>query len=538
MSRFWLLLTACSFFAAVAGVPASAGWSITYLHPDGATESQALGVSYRQQVGYAVFSGVKPCALLWTGSADSYWNLNPAGATASVASGVSGSQQVGVATIGSYDHAALWTGTADSWVDLHPSGARSSGAYGVSDGQQAGYAYFTSSPWYRAALWTGTANSYINRLSGATASGISGQQQVGRIIGNSHAGLWIGAAGDWIDLNPAGATESEAYGVSGDQQVGAACVGGSNHAGLWTGTALSWADLNPVGATSSRACGVHGGVQVGEAMLGGSNHAALWYGTATGFVDLGEMLPAGAYTSSSAGGIYTSGGSMWIVGYAVNATTGKANAVMWTYTPPGMSVGAAKRFPPATRVHVINATVTATDTESGSVFVESSDRAAGIKLVTEETLSVGQKVEFKGTVDRIDGEYQVRDVEFTSISPGMPLSPVCMTTATMANDRTGSLSYEGINTTGMLVRFTGEVRGVSSAQHFIYVDDGACREDGVAMVPGVRVHVPGGVTLPAQGSHVVVTGISRVGKFTMTGWPDLYVPSVWVRDANDLQALP
>ena len=92
------------------------------------------------------------------GGARAQWtvtNLHPAGATSSHALGVSGGQQVGDVTIDSALHASLWRGTAASWVDLHPPGAASSQARAVDGGQQVGSASIGGPS--HAGVWSGTA---------------------------------------------------------------------------------------------------------------------------------------------------------------------------------------------------------------------------------------------------------------------------------------------------------------------------------------------------------------------------------------------
>ena len=160
----------------------------------------------------------------------------------------------------------------------------------------------------------------------SVASGISGGQQVGTAnfgdgYGIPHAGLWSGTAESWVDLAPAGAYGSYASGVSGGQQVGHAWFGGNLHAGLWSGTAASWVDLNPAGSTYSEGVDISGGQQVGRASIGGdSMHASLWSGTAASWVDLN---PAGL-TGSSAWGV--SGGQQ--VGQAT--VGGWSHAGLWS----------------------------------------------------------------------------------------------------------------------------------------------------------------------------------------------------------------
>jgi len=65
---------------------------------------------------------------------------------------------------------------------------------------------------------------------------------------------------------------------------------------------------------------------------------------------------------------------------------------------------------------------------------------------------------------------------------------------------------EGMNNIGLLVKIQGRV--VKRLADGFYLDDGSGRDDGDRAVPGVRVLVPAGVTIPEEQSYVVVTGIS------------------------------
>ena len=326
MNRFLLFCVACLLLAAAPHGPASAGWTVTNLHPAGARYSWAYDVSGGQQVGHAGVGGTIH-ASLWSGTAESWVDLHPAGTSYSAAYGISGGQQVGNAHWGSWGHASLWSGTAASWVDLNPAGALYSSAKGVSGGQQVGYAYVG---YNHASLWSGTAESWVDlNPTGAGwsyAYGVSGGQQVGfaEVGGVAHASLWSGTAESWVDLNPAGASLSDAYGVSGGQQVGSA----DGHASLWSGTAESWVDLHPAGAVASQAWGVSGGRQVGQANVGGEDHASLWSGTAESWVDLHALLPAG-YHDSEARGLFTSGVDTWVAGFAYNTSLDREEAFLW-----------------------------------------------------------------------------------------------------------------------------------------------------------------------------------------------------------------
>ena len=147
------------------------------------------------------------------------------------------------------------------------------------------------------------------------------------------ASLWSGTAASWVDLNPAGSTQSSAYAVSGGQQAGLATVGGAFHASLWSGTAASWVDLNPAGSTQSYAFGVSGGQQAGSALVGGVYRASLWSGTAVSWEDLSAFLPAG-FTSSFAQGISSDGINTYVTGYGFNSLTGRNEALLWTQPIP------------------------------------------------------------------------------------------------------------------------------------------------------------------------------------------------------------
>lgn len=111
-----------------------------------------------------------------------------------------------------------------------------------------------------------------------------------------------------------------------------------------------------------------------------------------------------------------------------------------------------------------------------------------------------------------------------------------------------TLNYIGMNTTGLLVRVAGKVTGVISSQRLIYVDDGLNYKDGVGPVLGIRTHIAVGVSLPSANKKVIITGVVRVEQITLTTWGNVngdwypagtvvYVPSIWVRDANDIRVL-
>ncbi len=177
------------------------------------------------------------------------------------------------------------------------------------------------------------------------AYGGDGVQQAGYAVsgGVQRASLWTGTAASWVDLNPPGATQSFINAANGGQQAGTANIGGAIHASLWTGTAASRVDLHPpVSSFESEAFGVKGGYQVGTVDLNGALHASLWNGTAASWVDLYPLV--GAWDDSRAIGV--GGGQQ--VGW-VSYTFDVLHASLWSGTagswvdlsPAGSSESAA-----------------------------------------------------------------------------------------------------------------------------------------------------------------------------------------------------
>jgi hypothetical protein len=341
VSRIFVPSLAAAALLAVAASTAHAGWTVTNLHPAGATWSEATGAHGDHQVGRAHNGTWR--ASLWRGTAESWVSLRPVGATESVSNGAFGHVQVGSAQFGGAWRAGRWTGSAASWVNLHPPEATESIALGVSGDVQAGHVIIGGVR--RAGMWSGTAASFVDlHPAGATESmafATSAGRQVGiaDIGGTWRASLWRGTAASWVDLHPAGASSSEARGASGARQVGSADIGGATRAGMWRGTAASWVDLHPAGAVWSEARGISGGVQVGRAQIGGMQRASLWRDTAASWVDLHALLPGGpgAWGESRADGVWTDGITIRVVGRGIHRARPRWEALLWTWAPPRVS---------------------------------------------------------------------------------------------------------------------------------------------------------------------------------------------------------
>jgi hypothetical protein len=330
---------------ALAASTASAQWTVTNLHPAGASESYGYAIGPApagiQEGGYATISN-SPHAALWSGAAASFVDLNPSLASNSAVYGVSAGQQAGIATVSNVQLATRWSGTAASSQFL--SVLESSTAYCISNGMTGGY--FVSGSSNIACHWVGTTRTTDN--GGSVVLGVDSPNRVGSVrtgsfpLFGSNAVMWSGASTSATSLHPAGAANSSATSISGNQQGGRVSFTtfGPNHAALWTGSAASFVDLHPSQATASECLAVSNGVQVGDVMMVDPNdpnmntisRASLWTGTAASWVNLHAQLPANFHTSTATG-VYHSGTITYIVGYGFNTTTNRNEALLWSNQP-------------------------------------------------------------------------------------------------------------------------------------------------------------------------------------------------------------
>ena len=293
------------------GVPAGSDFAgATFISPFSAGPGgQIVGGADNAGVGTGA------TAMIWSTTTPSGTSL----ATDQYAVGTNGNEQVGygssaLSTIGS--GALLWSGTAASKVDLSPVVVVSgipvvewyfSLAYAVENGQQVGVGELVHPGASHALLWSGTGTSFVDLhpagFSNSEAHGLYSdpnplgvRQQVGfglnTLANQVHALLWTGTAASAVDLNPSGFGYSHAVGTDGVQQVGYGDdVHGQSHALLWTGTAQSAVDLGP-----GTALAINHGMEVG---LAGQNvdqastgNVTIWSGSAASAVNLSALMPS------------------------------------------------------------------------------------------------------------------------------------------------------------------------------------------------------------------------------------------------------
>lgn len=337
--------------AIAASAKAGISYQVINLTPPGSTFAIATGVSGNEVVGYASMAGYADAAALWTNGNPNPVDLAPAGSLESNGLALVPGTQVGQVEISQATVAALWHGTSASFVNLSVPGYNDTVAAAISGSQIVGSASADAGP-FKGILWNSVGGTYVptnltpNGYAAAQLTGVENGVQVGTVTdssGTRHAGLWTGSAASFVDLSPAGYTDSFVYGIGGGQIVGSAtgpAADGSEHAILWTGpSATSFVDLNGPGLSSSRAEAAGDGMQVGSGAgteTGEQSHAIVWMSSPDNYVDLQQFLPASeGYIDSIALGIDSQGD---IVGYAENAAG--AQAIEWVPQsvplPPGL----------------------------------------------------------------------------------------------------------------------------------------------------------------------------------------------------------
>jgi hypothetical protein len=140
----------------------------------------------------------------------------------------------------------------------------------------------------------------------------------------------------------------------------------------------------------------------------------------------------------------------------------------------------------------------------GYFYVQDVGALPGIRVVSSTAVEVGQTVDVYGTMATTNGEREINatlvDVRGTASEQPKPYG---MTIRSMGGAADGIVpgitGGYGLNNVGLLMKVFGKTSQRNPAAGEFYLDDGS----GVK----VRVYAPG-LTIPADGSSVLVTGIS------------------------------
>ena len=189
-------------------------------------------------------------------------------------------------------------------------------------------------------------------------------------------------------------------------------------------------------------------------------------------------------------------------------------------TMTAIGISDAKKMGDSSQVGLVNKTVTAVFGDC--FYIEEMDRHIGIKVVPLQMpggIEGGKTVDIGGVMQTgSDGERQIGNATASLNSTGSVV-PVGMTNKALGggdwsynlgNDagQKGIKGASGANNIGLLVTIWGKATYAGS-DHF-YVNDGSNLDDGSGHL-GVKVQA-NGLSIPAENSHVAVTGISSCYK--------------------------
>jgi hypothetical protein len=252
---------------------------------------------------------------------------------------IDGNQVAVIAHDGSYQNFLRLLGdlSTNAWINLTPPGTINYELASLDGGQQGGSVTVSVPPWTasHASIWRGTAGSWVDLhppapVFSSRVISMRGDQQGGDYsVGNRvYACRWEGTAASWVDMAPAGAEFSQILAMTETQQFGIAQFGfnGRQRAIRWNGTAESWVDITPRWAESAVVIDADAEVQVGGAYvpIGPEyrQHAGLWRGTAVSWVDLNPLGAESSYARATRDG------------YQVGMATinGRTCAGLWTGT--------------------------------------------------------------------------------------------------------------------------------------------------------------------------------------------------------------
>lgn len=196
--------------------------------------------------------------------------------------------------------------------------------------------------------------------------------------------------------------------------------------------------------------------------------------------------------------------------------------------------------------------VTSVSSDYPGLWVESSDRSAGLKIDASWSCTAGTRVVAAGKVSWTDGVPYLRSPELISATSGTAIRPLGFSNLDLAYDLAEAHIYEALGPAGLLATGWGRVTYVDSAAHIFYIDDGSNLTDGMGPMDnqyvGMRVACASDYSLPLLGQYVRVTGIRSAehtrlqhwafvnGVPQPTGWT-LYLPVILTRNAGDICAI-
>lgn len=244
-------------------------------------------------------------------------------------------------------------------------------------------------------------------------------------------------------------------------------------------------------------------------------------GSTSGGTDVVPWTSAGTNTQADIRCQLTAGGVYFISVKALNSegvwsAAGVSDGIRVVSVA---GIAQSKEMPDGTNAAVSGIVTAGNDQLYGLVFVESADRASALKIypASGANAAAGDMITAVGVLTTSNGDRALSNSQIQVISRDHPVPPpLAMTTrsaggADLNQYALGVTRGTGPNNIALLIRLFGKVTGVSTVGKYFIIDDGA--RDAAQISTQVRVDwglTLGGITPPAVGSYVQVTGISAM----------------------------
>jgi hypothetical protein len=267
-------------------------------------------------------------------------------------------------------------------------------------------------------------------------------------------------------------------------------------------------------------------------------------GTAPGAADIVSWTLVGNQTSVTNSNLSLTTGSTYY--FSVRA---KNSEGLWSEigcsdgvtAVPTRNLGNVHNNPNGTSVTIPCAIVTAGNNQfSSNFYIEALDRSSGIRVVSNTiNARIGDLVSVSGKIQTYSGERVITYPTMTVLATGKPVPrPLYLNGREVGGESPnqytpGTHQGIGLYNVGLLVTVSGTVTYVDTSAKYFYIDDGSGRTDPSGN-QGIKIVcsglAPGNVIpLPAQGEHVLVTGV--VATQTSSG---VTIPVVRPRNAADV----
>jgi hypothetical protein len=167
------------------------------------------------------------------------------------------------------------------------------------------------------------------------------------------------------------------------------------------------------------------------------------------------------------------------------------------------------------KVSIPNLIVTATESQAGAVYVEQADRAAGMRVESLDSFTVGRRVSVTGYLGtKPSGERYIYGAQKAADTTGFAMDGM------MTNGR--SVGTAGTNNVGLLMTAAGRVS--TGGVGYVYLNDGSLPGSGLKVITSSLT------TPPANGSMAVITGIVQLEGST----PETAIPILRPRAQTDV----